>query len=68
MDDRFRNADGTYDGVGMMAAISGLSRDEIRWTIDRMKQLLSEGRTTDEAKAILKSEAKDRLWEKKDGR
>ena len=59
----FKNPDGTYDGAAALAALSGLSKDEILWTWQRMKQLrLVEGKTSDEAKAIIAKEVKTTPW------
>lgn len=64
MFDRYRNADGkTFNGIAMMADLTGLSQAEVRWTADRLKQLmLVEGKSKDEALAIVKAEAADRPW------
>lgn len=64
MFDNHRNADGTYNGVTLMAEISGLSQDEIRWTWERLRHLIHvDGRSKDEAKAIVRDEARMRPWE-----
>ena len=62
---KYQNADGrTYNGVRMMSDISGLSQAEIRWTFDRLKQLMTaEGRPKAEAIEIVKDEARSRPWE-----
>ena len=64
MFDRYRNADGkTFNGVAMMADLTGLPQAEIRWTAERLKQLMhSEGKSKDEALAIVKAEAAARPW------
>lgn len=59
----FRNKDGTYNGAAMLAAASGLSKEEILWTFDRMKHLLNvEGMSKDEAKLIVSEECKEQPW------
>ena len=64
---QFRNPDGTYDGVAMLAAMSGLSVAAVKWTADRYKTLLiEEGRDKAEAKRIVELEAKTRPWEDQD--
>lgn len=63
MFDRFANGDGTYNGVKALAAWSGLSEEEVAWTANRMKQLVGvEKLTADQAKAIVKAEAKEQPW------
>lgn len=62
--DKHRNSDGTYNGITLMAEISGLSQAEIRWTWERLRHLMHvEGRTKDEAKSIVRDEARARPWE-----
>jgi len=64
--DEFKNADGTYNGVAFLAALSGLSEVEIKWTADRLKQLMHvEKKSKEEATGIVKEEAKTKPWEKK---
>lgn len=67
MADDFRNPDGTYNGVKMFASMSGLSEAEIQWTFLRIKALYAEGKTKQEAKAIVASEAKSKPWVRTDG-
>ncbi len=62
----FRNPDGTYDGVAFMAAISGLSTAEVKWTFDRLRHLMViEKRDKEDAKAIVWEEVKTKPWETK---
>jgi len=35
---KFRNPDGTYDGVGMMASLSGQSREDVKATFNRIRE------------------------------
>jgi hypothetical protein len=64
--DSCRNADGTYNGVKLFARLTGLSEAEIEWTADRLKQLIvAEKKTQEEAKAIVRGEAKLLPWERK---
>lgn len=62
--ERHRNADGTYDGVGVLAELSGLTRAEIAWTAMRLKALFAGGASKAEAKRIVAEEAKSRPWER----
>lgn len=63
MFDQFKNPNSTYNGVTAMAAWSGLSIEEIQWTADRLKQLMvDQGKSKDEAKTIVKEEAKSKPW------
>ena len=55
----------TYNGVRLMSDLSGLSQMEIRWTFDRLKQLMTgEGKSKEKAMAIVKDEGKSRPWER----
>jgi ribosomal protein L37AE/L43A len=36
--DRFRNPDGTYDGVGMLGALSGQSREQVAKAFERIRE------------------------------
>ena len=36
--ERFRNPDGTYDGVAMLGHLSGLSREEVTKTFERIRE------------------------------
>lgn len=61
--DSYSNGDGTYNGVAMLADLSGLSREEILWTFNRIKQLRQvEGKSKEEALGIVKAESKNRPW------
>lgn len=61
---QFQNADGTYNGVAVMAAATGLSAAEIKWSFDRMKHLLHvEKKTKAEAVDILREECRSKPWE-----
>lgn len=57
-----QNTDGTYNGVSILSELSGLSRAEIRWTFERLRHLMREGKSQGEAKAIVREEAKKRPW------
>lgn len=64
MSDRYKNPDGSYNGIAILADLSGLSEAEIRWTAERLRHLMRvEGKTPEEAKAIVRVEAADRPWE-----
>lgn len=57
------NADGTYNLINVLAAVSGLSEDEVRWTAHRLRELTQdEGKSKDEAKRIVAEEVKTRPW------
>lgn len=62
---KYKNPDGkTYNGVALLADISGLSQAEIRWTADRLKHLMHvEKRSKDEAKEIVRREAAGKPWQ-----
>lgn len=63
--DAYRNPDGkTFNGVALLADLSGLSREEIAWTAARLKQLMVfEGKPKAEALATVATEARSRPWE-----
>lgn len=60
--ERWRNPDGTYDGARALADISGLSREEVLWTFNRMKELKARGMSAEEYKAQVAREVKDKPW------
>src|SRR3546814_5730803 len=61
---RHQNPDGTWNGAGVFAEITGLSQAEVQWTFDRLKHLMIvERRPRSEAKSIVSREAKGRPWE-----
>jgi len=64
MFEKYRNSDGkTYNGVAMMADLTGLSREEIAWTANRIKQLIhQEGKSKEQAVVIVKEEGKSKPW------
>lgn len=64
MFERYKNTDGkTYNGVAMLAEVTGLPYNEIAWTAERMKQLMiNEGKSKDEAREIVKVEAASKPW------
>jgi hypothetical protein len=63
MSERWRNADGTYNGTRMLSEVSGLSEAEIRWTFDRLKHLMHVDKLSkSEAKARVSEEAKSQPW------
>lgn len=63
--ERNRRPDGNYNGVGVLADLTGLSRAEIAWTAERVKHLMSAGGLdAGKAKTQVAIEAKDRPWEK----
>lgn len=68
--EKFRNPDGSYNGVAAIHDLtkllypkSDISQAEIDWTFRRMKVLIQgEKKSKDEAKAIVREEAKGRPW------
>jgi hypothetical protein len=64
MVEKYKNSDGkTYNGVAMMSELTGLSQEEIAWIASRIQQLIhQEGKTKDEAAAIVKEESKSKPW------
>jgi hypothetical protein len=59
----FKNKDGTYNGVEMLAQLTRLSHKEIYWTFMRLKQLIHiEHKSLEEAKKIVKQEVKLEPW------
>lgn len=61
--DAHRNSNGTYNGVTFFAELTGLPRAEIKWMFGRLKQLQQvEGKSKDEAVAIVKSERLSPHW------
>lgn len=65
--EEFRNPDGkTYNGVAMLACLSGLSEAEVAWTAARVRRLMiDDGLSRGEALERVKAEAKSRPWETK---
>lgn len=60
---KYRNPDGTYNGIAALAELSGLFEAEIRWTFIRLKELMtSQGLSREQALAIVKGEAADKPW------
>jgi hypothetical protein len=65
MFEKFKNANGTYNGVAMLAELSGLPYAEVAWSADRLKQLMTvEGKSKEVAVAIVKEEGKSKPWNK----
>lgn len=64
MFERYKNTDGkTYNGVAMLAEVTGLSYNEIAWTAARIKELmLTEGKSRREAIEAVKVEAASKPW------
>jgi uncharacterized protein YoaH (UPF0181 family) len=61
---KHQNPDGTYNLVTYLASLTGLSEAEVQWTALRIQHLMkTEGKSKDEAKAIVKEEGKSRPWE-----
>jgi hypothetical protein len=62
--DDFKNPDGeTYNGLKLVAAMSGLSDAEIMWTLSRLKELRANGTPRHLQNDIIKTEAISKLWE-----
>jgi hypothetical protein len=63
MNGSFRNQDGTYNGIALLAAMSGLEQREVQWTADRIRQLMVvEKRPREEAVATVTEECKGKSW------
>ena len=59
----WKNEDDTYNGVNMLAVLSGLPKDEIQWIFNRLKHLMHiEGLSKESAKAQVAQEASDKPW------
>lgn len=66
MFEKYRNANGTYNGAAAMADMTGLSQAEILWTFNRLKELRALGVSSDDAKAIVLREQKAKPWRSPD--
>ncbi|MBP7548672.1 MAG: hypothetical protein KA761_00180 [Gemmatimonadaceae bacterium] len=66
MFEAYRNpGSNTYNGVRLLADLTGLSEAEIAWTARRIAVLIhEEGRTKGDALRIVKDEVKSRPWER----
>jgi hypothetical protein len=63
------NPDGkTYNGVKIMAKLSGLSEAEIWWTWCRAKELKEMGMDKEQILSVLKAEGRNNPWEGEDER
>jgi hypothetical protein len=61
---KFRNPDGTWNGINVMSAMTGLSTAEVEWTAKRLIDLMHhQKRSREEALAIVREEAKTKPWE-----
>jgi hypothetical protein len=59
---KYQNPDGTYNGVAFMAAMSGLSEDEILWTWERAKALKAAGHDEKFVADKLREEGLKKPW------
>ncbi|MFG5409926.1 hypothetical protein ABXN37_19820 [Piscinibacter sakaiensis] len=57
-----RNPDGTYNGIELLARLSGTDRAEVAWMARRIGELIRAGTPKDEAKSIVRREAAARPW------
>ena len=57
-----RKPDGRWDGAATMATITGLSREEVVWTWERLSLLLGSGMEKTEAMRLVKEQAKEKPW------
>lgn len=62
MFEKYRNPNGTYNGVAMLHDLSGISQDEIYWTLNRLRELMRSGTPQSEAVRVVKEEAKEKPW------
>src|SRR3546814_18368211 len=49
---RHQNPDGTWNGAGVFAEITGLSQAEVQWTFDRLKHLMIVERRRSEERRV----------------
>lgn len=60
-----QNPDGTFNGSAVMAELTGLSEEGVRWAWQRMVQLVrEEGMAKAEARALVAKEIQRRPWER----
>jgi hypothetical protein len=65
MIEKFKNANGTYDGAAMLAELSGIPYAEVKWTAARMKHLMTvEGKSKEDTKDIVTKERISKPWNK----
>lgn len=62
MIERWRNENGTFNGIKMMSDLSGRPEAEVAWIAERVKTLMAEGKTKDQIKTILDDESKSEPW------
>lgn len=61
----FRNANGTYNGVKALSALTGLSEAEVKWTDQRIKELVVDLKIPRaQAVAQVRREAESKPWVK----
>lgn len=60
-----KRPDGSYNGLLLMASLTGLSTEEVAWTWKRIQQLVQERCMSKEAVLLqVKEEAKAQPWKK----
>lgn len=60
--ERHQNPDGTWNGVTLMAELSGLSEAEIAWTWKRLIELKKAGHDKKTQVAMLREEGQAKPW------
>lgn len=60
-----KRPDGKIDGAQFLSDLSGIPKEEVVWTITRIKELKAQGKSKEEQVEIVKKEAKNKPWEKK---
>lgn len=60
--DKYRNANGTYDGPAFFSDMTGIPKAEVLWMANRMNELLRKGKSKADAKRIVAEEAKGQPW------
>ncbi len=63
--EKHRNTNGTYNGVSLFAELTGLPESEIAWMAARIKELHGKGFSVEDAKKIVRAEARRKPWEVK---
>lgn len=60
----FANGDGTYNGVALLAALTGMPASEVAWTAERIKALTAQSLPRPYIHAVVTEERKSEPWNK----
>ena len=60
--EKWRNPSGTYNGAAMFAELTGITQEEILWSVERMKDLKKQGLPRAEWARIVRDETKLKPW------